>query len=120
MVATSVFGPAVRRCHDAIVSLGFSKAIEPLEDLVIYEDKFFVRARGIIWDCRDFAHGLPAVSMNFSAAPASVLNNDFIRPFLSDWPDQKLVSFLLGGLKFRAQLLLRFLFMPHLGSITNA
>jgi hypothetical protein len=27
---------------------------------------------------------------------------------------------LLGGLKFRAQLLLRFLFMPHLGSITNA
>jgi hypothetical protein len=120
MVATSSFGPTVRRAHGAVSSLGFGQAIEPHEAHVIGQGQFLVHARGFVWDCRAFALGLPAVPMDFSAALASDLKNDFIRSSLLDWLDQELVSFLLGGVKIRADLPLEFLFMPHPGSISDS
>ena len=120
MAAIAAFGPLVRRVPDAIATLGFGKAIETHGVLVIGQDQFLELARGVIWDCRGFALGLPAVPMDFGARPQSDLNIDFIRSSLGAWPDQELVGFLLDGVQFRADLPLQFLFMPHLGSISMA
>ena len=68
MVAIATFGPGTRRVRNALDKLGFGKAIEPHKTLVIGQDQFIQQARGMIWDCRGFAVGAPAVPMDFSAA----------------------------------------------------
>ena len=120
MVAMATFGPAVKRIPNAVRKLGFGQAVQPHDPLVIGQDQFLERARGIIWDCRGFVHDLPAVPMDFSTAPNSDLNNDFIMESLSSWPDQELVGFLIDGVQFRANLPLQIVLGPHLSSLTNA
>ena len=68
------------------------------------------KARGIIWDCRGFEHGLAAVPMDFSSAPSSQLNSDFVESALASWPDQEMVRMLTGGVQFKANLPLQFVF----------
>ena len=81
------FGKTVKRIRGAMHKFGFGQAIEPHDPLVIGQDQFLEQARGIIWDCRGFEHGLPAVPLDFSLAPSSDLNNDFILESLASWPD---------------------------------
>ena len=120
MVAISNFGPSVKRVRDARKKLGFGQAIDPHETLVIGQDQFLEQARGIIWDCRGFVEGLPAIPMDFSAAPNSDLNNAFIFESLSLWPDQELVGFLYDGVQFQANLPLQIVLGPHLSSLSAA
>ena len=88
--------------------------------LVIGQDQFLEPAQGIIWDCRGFAHGLPAVPLDFNAPVSSDLNSDYIEHVLSDWPDQELKGFLLDGVDFRADLPLQIVLGPHLVSLAKA
>lgn len=120
MLAIAAFGPSVRRVPNAVRSLGLGMAVEPHGSLVIGQDQFLPLARGVVWDCRGFSSGLPAVPMDFSVAPSSDLNDVFIREALLDWPDQELVGFLINGVQFKANLPLQFVFMPHLSSISLA
>ena len=73
MVALKQFGPEVRRVKNARAKLGFGLAVEPHDVLVIGQDQFLEPAQGIIWDCRGFEHGLPAVPLNFNAPVSSDL-----------------------------------------------
>ena len=114
------FEKTVKRIRGALHKFGFGQAIEPHDPLVIGQDQFLEQARGIIWDCRGFEHGLPAVPLDFSLAPSSDLNNDFILESLASWPDQELKGFLLDGVQFRADLPLQILLGPHLSFLTNA
>ena len=68
MLAMAKHGAKVERIRNAIAVCGFGEAVEPHEVLVIGQDQFLEKARGIIWDCRGFEHGLAAVPMDFSTA----------------------------------------------------
>ena len=58
--------------------------------------------------------------MDFSSAPNSDLDNDFILEALASWPDQELVGFLVNGVQFRADLPLQILLGPNLSSLSAA
>jgi len=73
MAALDHFGPDVRRVPYALSSLGFGQAVETHDVLVIGQDQFLPPARDIVWDCRGFSLGLPAVPMDFDAPPLLVL-----------------------------------------------
>ena len=120
MAAMAKFGPAARRVQNAVASLGYGIAIEPHEVLVIGQNQFLEPARGVVWDCRGFEHGLEAVPMDFAVAPESHLNNAFIASNLNDWPDQELVGMLIDGVQFKADLGLQIVLGPHLSSLPNA
>ena len=90
-----------RRARNALKMFGFGEAVEKHDTLVIGQDQFLEPARGIIWDCREFEHGRSAVPMDFSSAPNSDLDNDFILEALESWPDQELVGFLVNGVQFK-------------------
>ena len=120
MLAMAKHGAKVERIRNAIAVCGFGEAVEPHEVLVIGQDQFLEKARGIIWDCRGFEHGLAAVPMDFSSAPSSQLNSDFVESALASWPDQEMVGMLTGGVQFKANLPLQFVFGPHLTSLPVA
>jgi hypothetical protein len=120
MIAIAKYGPNVRRTRNALKMFGFGEAVEKHDTLVIGQDQFLEPARGIIWDCRGFEHGRSAVPMDFSSAPNSDLDNDFILEALASWPDQELVGFLVNGVQFRADLPLQILLGPNLSSLSAA
>jgi hypothetical protein len=84
--------------------LGFGQAADPYDVLGIGQDQFLPSARGIVWDCRGFQQGLPAVPMDFNAHVSSGLSSAYIQGVLETWPDQELKGFLLDGVDFRADL----------------
>jgi hypothetical protein len=120
MVALKRFGPDVRRIPNAYTSLGFGQAVDPHDVLVIGQDQFLPPARNIIWDCRGFQHGLPAVPMDFNALFSSDISSANIQEVLETWPDQELKGFLLDGVDFRADLPLQIVLGPHLVSLAKA
>lgn len=120
MVAIAAFGPAVRRVPNALQVLGFGKAVQPHDVLVIGQDQFLEQARGVIWDCRGFEYGLPAVPLDFDAPVSSNLNDGFIQDELRFWPDQEMVGFILDGVQFKAELPLQIVLGPHLVSLSKA
>ena len=73
MAALDHFGPDVRRVPYALSSLGFGQAVEPHDVLVIGQDQFLPPARDIVWDCRGFSQGLPAVPIQWTLMPLLVL-----------------------------------------------
>ena len=120
MEAIQVFGAEVRRIPHAVRKLGYGVAIEPHEVLVIGQDQFLPAARGVIWDCRGFEFGEPAVPMDFDAPLNSQLSSKFIETELKEWPDQELVGMLLDGVQFKADLPLQIVLGPHLTSLSKA
>jgi hypothetical protein len=120
MVALDHFGPDVRRVPYALSSLGFGQAAEPHDVLVIGQDQFLPPARDIIWDCRGFPHGLPAVPLDFDARVSSDLSSPYIQRVLENWPDQELMGFLIDGVDFRADLPLQIVLGPRLVSLSKA
>ena len=120
MAAIKSFGSSVRRVRNAVDTLGFGIAVQPHDVLVIGQDQFLPAARDIIWDCRGFEFGLPAIPMDFDGPIISQLNSEFIQQELSDWPDQEMVGMLLDGVQFKAKLELQIVLGPHLTSLENA
>ena len=120
MVALNDFGPDVRRVPHALSSLGFGIAVQLHDVLVIGRDQFLPPARDIIWDCRGFATGLPAVPMDFDAPVNSDLSSPYIQRVLEFWPDQELLGFLIDGVDFRADLPLQIVLGPQLVSLSKA
>jgi hypothetical protein len=117
MVALNDFGPDVRRVPYPLSSLGFGIAVEPHDVLVIGQDQFLPPARDIIWDCRGFASGLPAVPMDFDAPVNSDLSSPYVQRILEFWPDQELLGFLIDGVDFQADLPLQIVLGPQLVSL---
>jgi hypothetical protein len=120
MVALNDFGPDVRRVPHALSSLGFGIAVQPHDVLVIGQDQFLPPACDIIWDCRGFSTGLPAVPMDFDAPVNSDLSSPYIQRILEFWPDQELLGFLIDGVDFRADLPLQIALGPQQVSLSNA
>jgi hypothetical protein len=100
--------------------LGFGQAVEPHDVLVVGQDQFLPPARDIIWDCRGFPHGLPAVPLDFDAPVSSDLSSPYIQRVLENWPDQELLGFLIDGVDFRADLPLQIVLGPQLVSLSKA
>ena len=88
MVALKRFGPDVGRTPFAYTSLGFGQAADPYDVLGIGQDQFLPSARGIVWDCRGFQQGLPAVPMDFNAHVSSDLSSLYFQDASETWPDQ--------------------------------
>ena len=120
MVALNDFGSDVRRVPNALSKLGFGIAVQPHDVLVIGQDQFLPQARNIVWDCRGFALGLPAVPMDFDAPVHSDLSSPYIQRVLEFWPDQELLGFLIDGVDFRADLPLQIVLGPQLVSLSKA
>ena len=120
MAALDHFGPDVRRIPYALSKLGFGQAVEPHDVLVVGQDQFLPLARDIVWDCRGFSQGLPAVPLDFDAPVSSDLSNPYIQRVLEFWPDQELLGFLLDGVDFRADLPLQIVLGPQLVSLSKA
>ena len=86
--------------------------------LAVGQDLFHEQARGKVWDLRRLSEGVITL-LDYDAPLDSKLNLDFIREQLQDFPDQELVSFLLEGVQFKADLLLQLVFLPHLLSLSH-
>ena len=120
MVALDRFGPDFRRVPYALSSLGFGQGVEPHDVLVIGQDQFLPPARDIVWDCRGFPSGLPAVPMDFDAPVSSDLSSPYIQRVFEFWPDQELLGILIHGVDFRAGLPLQIALGPQLVSLSKA
>ena len=100
--------------------MGFGQAVEPHDVLVVGQDQFLPPARDIIWDCRAFPQGLPAVPLDFDAPVSSDLSTPYIQRALATWPDQELLGFLIDGVDFKADLPLQIVLGPQLVSLSKA
>ena len=91
---------ARRRCNDP---------------LALGQDMFKPEARGIVWDLRRLDEGI-IVPVDFDAPIESHLNLELLREELLDWPDQELLSFLLKGVRYKAEVEHQIVLLPHLVS----
>ena len=106
-------GPAARRTSNVPLALG--------------QDAFAEQARGIVWDLRQLEQGIIVpVDFEFEAPIASYLDLEYLHEQLLDWPDQELVSFLVEGVRYKADLDFQIVLLPHLiflkdgyGSLVN-
>ena len=92
---------AQRRCNDP---------------LALGQDMFKPEARGIVWDLRRLDEGI-IVPVDFDAPIESHLNLELLREELKDWPDQELLSFLLEGVRYKADVEHQIVLLPHLVSL---
>jgi len=97
-------GPAADRTHNRVLAIG--------------QDMFKPHARGIIWDLRRMEEGI-IEPLDFSKPIDTHLNLRFLRKHLSDFPDQELLSFLLEGIQFKADLEAQIVLIPHLISLSH-
>jgi len=73
-------------------------------------------ARGIVWDFT-FERSECAVPLDFTLPIASGFDLDYLRDRLIDHPDQRVVSYLLEGVRFEADVELHTVLVPHLISL---
>ena len=88
------------------------------QPLALGQDAFVPEARGIVWDLRWLADGV-IFPVDFDEPIESHLNLELLRQLLSDWPDQELVSFLLEGVRYKADLAYQIVLLPHLVSLRD-
>ena len=86
------------------------------EPLALGLDMFRPEARGIVWDLRRMDQGI-IEPVDFEAPLQSHLNLNQLREELSDWPDQELLSFLLLGVRYKADIDYQIVLLPHLVSL---
>ena len=86
------------------------------EPLALGLDMFRPEARGIVWDLRRIDEGI-IEPVDFEAPLQSHLNLEQLREELSDWPDQELLSFLLLGVRYKADIDYQIVLLPHLVSL---
>ena len=113
-------GLGARKHPHAEAAFGFGEAIQRHGTLVIGQEGFVEGARGVIWDCRPFALGLPAHPLRFDGGPHTYLHRDYLDTAFTDWPDQEIVGLVADGVQFRADMPLQFVFSPQLQSLANA
>lgn len=86
--------------------------------LALGQDAFKPQARGIVWDLRKLEEGI-ITPVDFEAPIESHLNLELLREELADWPDQELVSFLLEGVRYKADVGMQIVLLPHLVSLRD-
>jgi hypothetical protein len=86
--------------------------------LALGQDCFVAEARGIVWDLRRLSEGI-IVPVDFAAPILSHLNKDLLSQLLSSHPDQELRSFLLEGVRYKDDLDLQIVLLPHLISLRD-
>ena len=97
-------GKIVNRKHNQVLALGASD-FQPL-------------ARGTVWDLRRITEGI-IVELDFEEPLCSHLNLEFFREQLSEYPDQELVSMLIEGASYKADLEEQVVLLPHQISFQN-
>ena len=95
-------GSAARRTSNVPLALG--------------QDAFVPAARGIAWDLRQLEQGI-VVPVDFEAPISSHLDLEYLHEQLLDWPDQELVSFLVEGVRYKADVDFQIVLLPHLISL---
>ena len=113
------FGAAVQWFAADGEDIEWCTRVHRQEPLIIGQDQFKERARGIIWDCRGLAQTpqLPCVPLDYTASPVSDLNNAHISSRASTCPDHELLSMLVYGVHLRADVPLQLVFCSHLVSL---
>lgn len=86
--------------------------------LVIGQSALFVWARGIVWDFRGSPErcGIP---LDFHAPLEHTLNVEYFRRRLTDYPNQRILSFIVEGVRPLADVELQTVLVPHLMSLAN-
>jgi len=87
--------------------------------LAIGQDLFQPQARGKIWDLRQWRPGLRIPLLDFQEEVVTKFDTIFLNQELRTFPDQELRSFMTAGVKFKADLDLQLVFLPHLMSLAN-
>ena len=75
------------------------------------------RYRGCVWDLRDPTRVVP---LDYAREQPTHLNLDFYRVEMEGHPDQELLSHMIHGVRFLADLEHQFVIMPHLLSLGKA
>ena len=75
-------------------------------------------ARGIVWDFT-FERSQCGVPLDYTLPISTHLNLTYLGSRLADHPDQRLVSFLLEGVRLEADVELQSVFVPHLMSLAK-
>ena len=88
------------------------------EVLVVGQDHFYERMRGVVWDCRREREGV-IEPLDFTHVPDSDWNRPWLRRQLQDYPCRESVSHICDGADLKADLPLSFCFTPHLLSIAE-
>ena len=81
--------------------------------LALGQDAFVPAARGVVWDLRKVDEGI-IVPLDFAKQIDTHWNLDYIWDNLKHYPDQELVSMLLQGVQYKADLDLQIVLLPHL------
>ena len=81
--------------------------------LALGQDAFLPEARGIVWDLRRVNEGV-IVPLDFRRKIDTHWDLEYIWDNLKDYPDQELVSMLLQGVQYKADLDLQIVLLPHL------
>ena len=76
----------------------------------------FEWARGMVWDFRGGGCG---VSLDFQAPIEHTLNVDFFRGRLTNYPNQRILSFIVEGVRPLADVELQTVLVPHLMSLAK-
>ena len=66
-----------------------------------------------MWDLRRLHEGI-IVPVDFAARVSSHLDLQYLHEQLADWPDQELVSFLVEGVQYKADVGSQIVLLPHL------
>ena len=99
-----------------ISSFGAKAVRQSNKPLALGQDAFQPVARGIVWDLRRLSEGV-IVPVDFTTPIESHLNLQLLREELAEWPDQELVNFLLEGMRYKADVGLQIVLLPHLVSL---
>ena len=95
--------------------------------LIIGQDGFQPKARGIIWDTSTMHYDDPSIPngyfkpLDFDTKPPSHLNNQAFVDLLGDeYPDQELRHMLVDGFQMKINPPLQIVILPHLLSLADA
>jgi hypothetical protein len=102
LICVRDFGADCERRRPGILILGQADQVPP--------------ARGFVWDFRGEGCGVP---LDFTRDITTHLDLDFLRRRLANYPNQQLVSMLLEGVRFQADVELQAVFNWHLVSLVN-
>ena len=83
---------------------------------VIGQEALFEQARGFVWDFRGEGCGVP---LDFHAPLQHTLNVEYFQQRLADYPNQRILSFIVEGVRPIADVELQTVLVPHLMSLAN-
>jgi site-specific DNA-cytosine methylase len=94
------------------------------DTLVIGEDMMKPPARGVLWDLRTITDSDGNIHsevrpLNFDEPIDSHLNVEMLKTELADFTDQEVLSMLIEGAQFKADVEYQIVILPHLSSLPN-